>query len=160
MTDAPNQSGVGSLGPMGAPTGASLSDLVSTLKGGVQNLGQLVQSLGTSSASVAAAVGALATATLGANLGGTSNPSATIVTNVGTSSLLVVAANSARINIAFHSPNPGGVNMWVVPSAATAVAGRGVLVLPGGTVRIPSTCGWNAIATSGSSNVLTILEWL
>lgn len=137
-------------------SGAGANDVNSTLKGVVQQLGALVTN--TSTDGITSALGALATATLGANIGTTSSPAFTNAT-VGTSSLLVIAANSSRINIAFHSPNPAAANMWVVPSAATAVAGQGVLVLPGGTVLIPSTCAWNAIATSGSSNMLTVLEW-
>ena len=137
-------------------SGAGADNVNSTLQGIVRNLGQLVTN--TSTDGIVTALGSIATATLGANIGTTSSPAFTNAT-VGTASLLVVAANSSRLNIAFHSPNPSAANMWVVPSAATAVAGRGVLVLPGGTVLIPSTCGWNAIATSGSSNMLTVLEW-
>lgn len=136
--------------------GSGSNDLNNTLKGVVANLGQLVTS--TSNVGIQDAIGALATATLGANTGTTSSPAFANAT-VGTTSLLVIAANSSRIRIAFHSPNPSAPNMWVVPSSATAVAGQGVLVLPGSTVLIPATCGWNAIATSGAANMLTVLEW-
>ena len=137
-------------------SGAGADNVNSTLQGIVRNLGQLVTN--TSTVDITNALAALATATLGANIGSTNNPGVSIAT-VGTASLLVVAANSTRLTIAFHSPNPAAANMWVVPSNATAVAGRGVLVLPGGTVMFPSTCGWNAIATSGSANMLSVMEW-
>lgn len=127
------------------PIGGNITDLVSTQKGGVQNLGQLVKTL--------------IPVTLGATPGGTTSPKVTIATAVGTTSALVIAANSSRLTISFHSPNPNGVNMWVVPSTFTAVVGQGILVLPGATVPLPSTCGWNAIATTGSANVLTIIEF-
>lgn len=130
------------------PIGGNLTDLVSTQKGGVQNIGQLVKLINT-----------LIPATLGATPGGTTSPKVTIATAVGTTSALVIAANSARLTINFHSPNPNGNNMWVAPSTMTAVAGQGILVLPGATVPISSTCGWNAIATTGSANVLTIIEF-
>lgn len=135
-------------------SGAGANDVNNTLKSVVQQLGALATSTATDG--VTTALGVLATATLGANIGTTTSPAFTNAT-VGTSSVLVIAANSSRLNIAFHSPNPSAPNMWVSP--ATAVAGQGVLVLPGGTVLIPSTCTWFAIATSGSSNALTVLEW-
>jgi hypothetical protein len=137
-------------------SGAGADNLNSTLKGVVANLGQLVTNTATDG--IVSALGALATATLGANIGTTTSPAFTNAT-VGTASVLIVAANSTRINIAFISPNPAAANMWIVPSTTTAVAGQGVLILPGGSVEFPSTCGWNAIATSGSSNMLTVLEW-
>lgn len=140
--------------------GGSLYDLVSTLKGVVNNLSELIKSNGTLTLSLGTAIGRLATATLGGNLGGTTNPTATVVTNIGTASALVIAANSARLGITFHSPAPAAVDMWVVPQAITAVAGRGIRIVAGDRFTCPSTCGWNAIATTGSANVLTILEFV
>lgn len=140
--------------------GASFADLISTLKGVVQNLGQVHSDITALNSGIGTALGAVATATLGAALGSTNNPTATIVTNLSTTSLLVVSANSARVGITFHSPDPAGVNMWLAPSTITAVAGRGLLLTPGGSLNMPSTCGWNAIATTGSGNVLTILEFV
>lgn len=124
---------------------ASLADVVSTGQGVVQNLSVLARNL--------------VAATLGASLGGTTmSPTVTIASAVATASLFVVAANSTRINIMFHSPVSAGADIYVVPSTMTAVIGQGLLVKPGSSVMIPSTCGWNAIATTGSQ-VLTIVEF-
>lgn len=104
-------------------------------------------------------IGALVPATLGATpFAGIATPIMTIATAVATGSQLVIAAATARITIMFHSPVPGADDMWVVPSTIVAVAGRGILLQAGSTVIMPSTCGWNAIATTGSQ-VLTIVEF-
>lgn len=96
-----------------------------------------------------------------------------IVSPIGTLALVnssgqsnVIGPNASRRGIIFI--NSGTVTITVVPANQTAVAGQGVLVLPGGQVPFisdPSTnvafnCGWNAIAATGSNNPLEILELL
>lgn len=85
---------------------------------------------------------------------------------VGTASVAAIAANISRRGIIFI--NPGTVNLYVCPSNQTAVIGQGVLILPGGqqtflgdpSANVAFNSGWNAIAATGASNPLTILELL
>lgn len=161
---------------------AGTDDVVTNLLAGVQNMGLVAQNmssivvsagtavtqlttigtatvaLGTALGTLNTAIGTLTIVTLGASLGGTASPSMTIASAVSTTSALVVSANSTRVNIMFHSSSASAVDMWVTPSTITAVVGRGLLLRGGSTVMIPSTCGWNAITTTGTT-VLTVLEF-
>lgn len=122
-------------------------DVNSTLKGIVTNLGVLAQ--------LASAPGyTLSTAT---------SPKATIVTTLSTSSLQVIAASTTRRAMTFFNPNPSGNNIWVVPANVSAVINQGILIVPGGDFPTPASvdnnAAWNAIAATGSTNVLTIIEF-
>ena len=85
---------------------------------------------------------------------------------VGAASILAIGPNISRRGVIFINPNLSGPILRVVPSNQTAVIGQGVPVLPGGQVSFINdglaqyTCGWNAIADSGSNNPLEILELL
>lgn len=85
---------------------------------------------------------------------------------VSNASILVIGPSISRRGVVFINPNLNGPTIRVVPSNQTAVAGQGVPVLPGGQVPFINdglaqyTCGWNAIADSGSNNPLQILELL
>jgi hypothetical protein len=141
--------------PSTAQSSGSLFDLVNATKGVVRNLSQLNNSLATSA--VATATLSVASAVLGMTIRGTASPAPLTVVSVGTTSLLAIAANSARLGLIFHNPNPSGNNLWVT-NLSTAVANQGILVLPGDRVAIPSNCGWTAVAGTGSSNNLVIVE--
>ena len=137
----------GMTGSGAAPPGGSLLDLVSTQKGGVQNLGQFV---------------AFITAP-GQTLSSTTSPRATYYTALSTASLQVAAASSTRRAIEFWNSNPSGQNIWIVPAALSAVINRGILIVPGGRYQVPTTMAansaFNAIAFTGSTNVLTVVEF-
>lgn len=81
---------------------------------------------------------------------------------VGTSSAGVLAPDPDRPGVIFA--NPGTGTIWLSPSNQPAVAGQGIPLLPGATLRFISdrlvsyTCGWNAIAASGSANPLAIID--
>lgn len=96
----------------------------------------------------------------------TPSPAALTVPLVGLTSILVAPANDSRLGL--YVFNPGANNIWIAPSnIAAAVAGMGSVLLfsqqgimlgqPGAIP--PWTTGLNAIATSGSSNPLTIWEF-
>lgn len=86
---------------------------------------------------------------------------------VGTSSVAAIGYNQNRRGIIFINPS-ATVTLYVCPANQVAVAGQGVPILPQGQqtfISDPNTnvsfnCGWNAIAQSGGSNSLTVLELL
>ena len=89
-------------------------------------------------------------------------PTTTYAT-VGTSSASVVGNDPQRRGIIFI--NPGSVTVYLTTNEQAAVVGKGIPVEPGAKVTflgdasyIRFTSGFNAIAASGSSNNLTILE--
>lgn len=93
------------------------------------------------------------------------SPNGIQVSNLATLSQSVLGSNINRRGILFQ--NPGTVPISVCPSNLVASIGAGSLVIlpgqekrifPQGRVRV--TCAWNAIASSGSGNFLTILEFL
>lgn len=123
---------------------ATLGEVVSNLKNGVINIGQLSK-------------------ILSFFMGG----AVTAVNNVTTTGAQVLAANSARINLSFH--NPGNVNLFVYPlvnalgttNAPTLSAlGGSFVVFPGAYFAVVDTTNgaWGAFAASGTTNPLTILE--
>ena len=93
------------------------------------------------------------------------SPVASVV-SVGAASVAVIGANQNRRGIVFVNPTTN-ITFYVVPSNLTAVAGQGVIVLPGGQVpfisdpntNISYNCGWNGIASGGTGS-LTVLELL
>ncbi len=132
---------------------ASMDDLNSTQKGGVQNLSQIARGLTNTMP--------LATASL--------SPVATGINTLGTTVIVLVAANAFRHGIVFH--NPGTVSAYIYPTnittaPTTALVGGSILIDPGGTVAFPSmgfsnvSCGWSGFIATGSSQPLTVLEFL
>jgi hypothetical protein len=99
----------------------------------------------------------------GNTLSTTASPQATVVTNLSTSSVQVIGSSTVRRGLSFFQPNPSGVNIWLMPGNLTAVANEGILLIPGSSWSVPtefsSSAAWNAIAATGSSNVLTIVEF-
>ena len=93
------------------------------------------------------------------------SPNGSTVLVSGTS-ILAIGPSIARRGVTFINPNLSGPTIRIVPSNQTAVIGQGVPVLPGGQVSFINnglaqyTCGWNAIADTGSNNPLEILELL
>lgn len=84
-----------------------------------------------------------------------------------TSPAIAIGANAQRRGITFH--NPGSVVVAMCPANLVPSIGAGsIILLPGQTKtfmakpqsRIRVNCGWNAIASGGSSNPLTLLEHL
>lgn len=126
---------------------SSADDLVSTQKGGVQTLGQYVQYISSP----------------GRTTSSTTSPKATIITTLGTASFTAIAASTTRRAIEFINSNPSGPNMWVVSANVAAATNQGIYIPPGGFRRIPhslaANAGFNAIAATGSSNTLTIVEF-
>ncbi|HEX4043275.1 MAG TPA: hypothetical protein VHY10_16375 [Xanthobacteraceae bacterium] len=77
----------------------------------------------------------------------------------------VIAANQTRRGLMFA--NPGNVTIYVAPANGNPLAiGHGIPVLPQGAPLFIAqgdfqvNCAWQAIAASGSGNVLTILEFV
>ena len=93
------------------------------------------------------------------------SPTASIAL-VSTVSIQVIGSSIARRGVIFF--NPGTVTLYVTPGNIPAVIGQGVPILPGAQQPfinssdniIQYLCSWNAIAASGSNNVLTIFEML
>jgi hypothetical protein len=129
---------------------ASADDINSTLQGLVRNVGQCVSLLTQYVAP-------------GQTPSTAASPAATLFTALSTTSVGVIGTSTLRRGLVFLNPNPSGVNMWVVPSNVTAVINQGVPLTPGSSYTVPSTlhcnAAWNAIAASGTNNVLTILEF-
>jgi hypothetical protein len=85
-----------------------------------------------------------------------------------TSASSVIGANPVRRGIAFH--NPGDAEIAVFPSnlSVTYGAAGSIIISPGQTKtflarpksRIRVNCGWKAVAQTGSTNPLTIAEFL
>jgi hypothetical protein len=149
-TTTTNNNNVG----LGAAAGGAITDLVSTQKGGVQNLGQLVSSISNS-------MPVAGTAT---------SPKATGVNNIGTASgTSVLGSSSIRHGMLFH--NPGSNDVYVYPSAlspapTTTTLGGTLRIVPGDTVPFPAVMwpnqnsAFSAIALTGTTNPLTIWEFL
>lgn len=83
---------------------------------------------------------------------------------LGTGSVQVLPADTARNGVQFH--NPGSVSVAVCPSNLAAQIGPGsIIIFPGltktimGNDRVKINCAWNAIAASGSNNALTCLSF-
>lgn len=84
------------------------------------------------------------------------------VSNVGTSSAQVIAAETGRRYIYIH--NPGTADIYIsLDTTPAVVAGAGAIKLsPGGTFwndcQAIASNAFNAIASTGSSNPLTIWD--
>lgn len=84
---------------------------------------------------------------------------------VGTASVPAIGFNQNRRGLIFINPS-STVTLYVCPANQAAVAGQGTPILPGGQqtflgnadLNIAFNCGWNAIASGGSNNPLTVLE--
>ncbi len=96
------------------------------------------------------------------------SPKGVQVSNIGTVSQQVIGPNPVRRGILFMNPNPYPLLISVCPANLPAVSGgAGSLgILPGQEKRIIArnrirvNCAWNGIASAGSNNSLTILEFL
>lgn len=132
--------------------GSGYGDLVSTQKGGVQNLASLVLSF----------QNAFPPATA------TASPRATGTNSLGTTALLLVTASTTRHGIVFH--NPGTASVYVFPTAITtaptvSAVGGSFLIFPGGSLSFAPTqfpnvnCSWSGFAATGAANALTIVEF-
>jgi hypothetical protein len=88
----------------------------------------------------------------------------TVLTN-GTTQVQAIGQNLGRRGVTFS--NPSDQIIYVTPSNQAAVVGQGVPILPGAIVPfigdgrlVAYTCGWNAIAASGSNKPLMVLEFV
>jgi hypothetical protein len=85
---------------------------------------------------------------------------------VGSTSVVVAAQNLTRLGLFVFNPS-ASVTLWVAPAGtAAAVNGAGSIAvqpLQGIMLGPPTMPGWNtglnAIASSGASNAITILEY-
>lgn len=139
--------------PAAAPFGGSLIDLVSTQKGGVQNLGATVQSLKNAFPPATAS----------------SSPAGTGINTLGTTAIVVVAANANRHGILLS--NVGlTATIYVYPTAMVtaptlASTGGALGIAAGSTVTFPSAqfpnfnCGLSAFAGTGTNNPFTVWEF-
>lgn len=150
-----------------APMGGGMTDLVSTQKGGVQQLGSLIQAIGT--ALPLGIASAIVNNFPPAPAAGSSSPFATPVNNLGTTGISVIGSSSIRFGIMFHNPS-ASVAVYVYPSLATpaptlASPGGAFEILPGGTLPMlpPSwknnNAAFSAFAGTGTGNPLTIWEF-
>ncbi len=91
----------------------------------------------------------------------------TPINNVGTTFAQVVGSNSFRQSLTFH--NPGTVAVYVGPTTtATGAANAPTLsalggafqILPGAFFVVTGECtqAWGALAASGTTNPLTVME--
>lgn len=153
VTGGPNSSGGVPAAP--APSGGSITDLVSTNKGGVTNLANLYQTVSNSLPPITAS----------------SSPVVTGINSLGTTAVSVVASRIGRNGIVFHNPATTSVNVYVFPSIATpaptlSAPGGSFIVFPGETFAFPSIAfanmntAFSAFAGTGTNNALTILEFL
>lgn len=133
--------------------GAGINDLNSTQKGGVQLLSALAASIQQGVRPATAS----------------SSPVFTGVNTLGTTATTVVGPSTIRHGIMFHNPGTTteyffGSTLGTTPS--TAVLGGVITLSAGSTVVFPSVqfqnvnCGFLAFAASGTSNPLTIVEFL
>lgn len=151
MTDSYSQS---QAPPSSAPFGSSMTDLISTQKGGVQNLSNLVLGL----------VNAFRPATA------SSCPIGSGVNTLGTSAAVVIAAaNINRHGILLSNVGLTAV-VYVYPTAIAttptlASTGGALPIAAGSTVYFPSAqfpnfnCGLSAFAGTGTNNPFTVWEF-
>jgi hypothetical protein len=134
---------------------ATIDDVVSNIKNGVLNLSQFVSGTTSSILQAFAAPGRFAQ-------NGTS-PVATLQTAIGTSGLLIVPFRASRRAISFFNSNTSNTTIWVSP-LAMSTAGLGVPIAAGSSYTITpdlcSNCGWTAIAATGTTNTMLILEFV
>jgi hypothetical protein len=100
-------------------------------------------------------------------VGPASGGKTTVLNNIGTAAAQVIAANPSRRKITFH--NPGTVNVYVAMlvnaqgaafTPTLAALGGTFLIYPGNTLPFDGEVqvAWQALAASGSTNPLTIME--
>lgn len=134
--------------------GPSLSDLVSTQKGGVQNLGHLVRSFSNVFRSATAST----------------SPVFIGVNNLGTTGTTIMSPTIGLGGLKIHNPATGNVNAYVYSlSIATAptlsAPGGAILVLPGATEPFPCpeyanfNVGLGAFVSAGTTGALTIIQF-
>lgn len=96
------------------------------------------------------------------------SPNGTLVLLNSSSQVSVIGFNQNRRGIVFMSPPTNTAKITLVPSNQTAVAGQGIVILPGAMVEfigdpnknVAYNCGWNAICDAGSNVPLQVLELL
>lgn len=92
------------------------------------------------------------------------SPSALTTPTVGGSSVQVASPNLQRAGLFVFNPS-ATVTLWVMPLGTAAVVGNGIAIQPqqwqmfGPPNTTQWTAGMNAIASSGGSNVIVILEF-
>lgn len=140
--------------PGSQPPGGSMIDLVSTQKGGVQTLAQLVQALSNFMPAPTT----------------TTSPKATCVNNLGTTGTTVLASSTIRHGLMIHNPATTNVICYVYPTLATpaptlASTGGALQILPGAPPIFPPAqfpnfnAGLSAFCSTGTNNPLTIWEF-
>src|SRR6266496_3193676 len=132
-------------------SGASLSDLNSTQKGGVQNLGAVAQSM----------QNALPPATASAS------PVGLGFNSITTTATAVIGTSTSRHGLLFHNPGATAVYVYLTamsPAPTTTTLGGAIQIGSGTTVTFPSVmfpnqnAGWSAFALT-SSCLLTVVEF-
>jgi hypothetical protein len=123
------------------PPGAGAQDVVTQLRGVVQQLSSWVA--------------------VGQREGSFTIGTVTAVNNLGTASIQIIAADSARTYIVFHNPS-NTVELLVCQSPTVAsftTRGGSFLILPGDYLTLTGavSVAWNGIAQSGANNPLTII---
>lgn len=129
---------------------ASNDDFLASLKGISQNLSQMVSAFG--------APGRFASSTK-------TSPLATLVTNLGSTSLTVVSFNINRRGISFHSCDATNNTTIFLTTLAVCTVGQAMPLLPGQSLFISadlaSNAAWQAAAgTSTATNILMINEYV
>lgn len=97
------------------------------------------------------------------------SPLATGINNLGTVSEQVIGGNQNRKSITFMNPSGSNVNVLIAPGNITpsfAAPGGSFLLFPGNEITLPPpgmtlsvNCAFNAVASGGSGNPLTIFEY-
>lgn len=134
--------------------GATVDDINATLQNIARQLGLQASSLLNANPSATAAT----------------SPAAYGYNNIDTTGTTVLAANASRFGVIFHNPGDTAT-IYVYPTnidtaPTTATLGGSFAILPGGTFSLPSTVfsnvngAWAAFAGTGSSQPLTVVEFL
>jgi len=137
---------------------AQIDDVVSNLKNGVLNLSQFISGTTSSILQAFAAPGRFATQ-------GITSPVATLQTAIGTAAgLAIVPFRSTRRAIAFYNCNVTAASTIFITPLNTAVVGQSIGIAGGSSIiftpDLGCNCGWTAIATTGTTNCLLILEFV
>jgi hypothetical protein len=129
-----------------------MTDLVSTQKGGVTNLGDLADALRSAFPPASAS----------------SSPNPVGVNSLNTTAAVVISDSTVRHGIVFH--NPGTTDVYVFPTSITttptvSAPGGAFLILPAADLAFPSSlyanvnCSWSAFSGTGTAQALTIVEF-
>ena len=136
---------------------ASLDDILTAIKGATQNFSNLTIAFGSPGRT---------------SQSFTTSPVASYFNSIasaafGTQPFQVVAFNANRRAISFHSCDPmGNTTMWLTTNTTFAGAGvpQGIALVPGMNWVIDANSGsnaaWFAIAGSGTTNKLLVLEYV